>query len=263
MPNNLLELKWGSFTPTHLISLVIAVLIPIGIHFLLRNRSERTQITVLFIMSLLGPIALAYDIIVWGIPSTPLQYLPLHMCSYNALLTPVLVLTKNRFLGNLIPLFSVGAAIALVFNSIQAEYSIFSFVFLLYYLSHTFGASIPFLMFSLGHIKTHPKYILPSTAATLGIYTLSHFANLAINAYLESAGIVDYLGELIQVNYMFSIHPQGNPLLSLFWSIIPHSYFYMLVAIPIAAIYFVMMNLSHIIKAVRQRRMAKSEDFSA
>lgn len=250
----LLELKWGSFTPVHLISLVFSVLIPVGIHFLLRKRSERTQLTVLFILSLLGPFALAYDIIVWGIPSTPLQYLPLHMCSYNALLTPVLVLTRNKFLGNLLPLFSVGAAIALVFNSIQAEYSIFSFVFLLYYLSHTFGASIPFLMFSLGHIKTHPKYILPSTAATLGIYTLSHFANLIINDYLADVNFVDYAGDLIQVNYMFSIHPQGNPMLLFFWGLIPYQYFYMLAAIPIAAAAFTMMNINHIIRAIKERK---------
>ena len=256
----LLELQWGSFTPTHLISLVIAVLIPIGLHFLLRRRSARTQITVLFILSLLGPVSLAYDIIVWGIPSTPLQYLPLHMCSYNALLTPVLILTKNRFLGNLVPLFSVGAAIALIFNSIQAEYSIFSFVFLLYYLSHTFGASLPFLMFSLGHIKAHPKYILPSTAATLGIYTISHFANLLINNYLASVNFLDWAGELIQVNYMFSIHPQGNPLLLLFWSVIPHSYFYMLLAIPIAAAYFVLLNLPFILKWAREKKHGKKEE---
>lgn len=259
MFDNLMELKWGSFTITHIISLVVALLIPVAIHYLLRNKSEKTQITVLFLMSLLGPVALAYDIIVWGIPSTPLQYLPLHMCSYNALLTPILVLTKNRFLGNLVPLFSVGAAIALVFNSIQAEYSIFSFVFLLYYLSHTFGASIPFLMLSLGHIKTSAKYILPSTLATLGIYTVSHFANLGINSYLESNGIVDYLGELIQVNYMFSIHPQGNPLLSLFWSVIPHSYFYMLMAIPIAAMYFALLNAKELLAMIKQKRQGKKD----
>lgn len=253
----LLELKWGSFTPTHLISLVFSVLIPIGIHFLLRRKSERVQLTVLFILSLLGPFALAYDLIVWGIPSTPLQYLPLHMCSYNAFLTPVLVLTRNKFLGNLLPLFSVGAAIALVVNSIQAEYSIFSVVFLLYYLSHTFGASIPFLMFSLGHIKAHPKYILPSTAATLGIYTLSHFANLIINHYLASVNFLDWAGELIQVNYMFSVHPQGNPLLLLFWSVIPYPYFYMLLAIPIAAAYFALMNLPFIIRYGREKKRSK------
>jgi hypothetical protein len=250
---NLMNLTWGSFTPVHLCSLVFAVLIPIGIHFLLRHRGERVQILVLFILSLLGPVSLAYDLIVWGIPSTPLQYLPLHMCSYNALLTPVLVLTRNRFLGNLLPLFSVGAAIALVFNSIQAEYAIFSTVFFLYYFSHTFGASIPFLMFSLGHTKAHPRYILPSTAATLGIYTLSHFANLAVNHYLASVNFLDWAGDLIQVNYMFSIHPQGNPLLLLFWSVIPYPYFYMLLAIPIAAAYFVLMNLPYILKHAKEK----------
>lgn len=255
--NWLFDLKWGSFTPTHVISLVIAVLIPVGIHYALRKRKEKTQRTVLFILSMIGPVALAYDIIVWGIPTTPLQYLPLHICSYNALLTPILVATKNKLLGNLLPLFSVGAAIALLVNSIQAEYSIFSFVFLLYYLSHTFGACIPFLMFSLGHIKPETKYILPCVGATLGIYTVSHFANLAINKYLLEANVLDSLGEVIQVNYMFSVHPQGNPLLLLFWEIIPHSYFYMFMVLPIAAAYFTLMNIGNITRYVKSRRSAE------
>lgn len=250
----LLSLTWGSFTPTHLISLVIAVLIPIGLHFLLRNKSERIQLTVLFILSLFGPVQLVYEIIVWGIPSTPLQYLPLHMCAYNSLLTPILVLSKNKLLGNLLPLFSVGAAIALVMNSIQADYRIFSYVFVQYYLTHTFGASIPFLMFSLGHTKPHPKYILPSTLATLGIYTVSHIANLIINAYLASVNFLDWKGELIQVNYMFSIHPQGNPLLQMFWNLIPYPYFYMLMAIPIAALYFACMNFGSILQFFKDRK---------
>ncbi len=239
----LAQLKWGSFTPTHLISLVVAILIPVILHFVLRNKSRRKQTLVLFIFSLIGPIALIYDIVVWGIPTTPLQYLPLHICSYNALLTPLLVLTKNKFLGNLLPLFSVGAAFALLFNSIQAEYSIFSFVFLLYFLSHTFGTCLPFLMVSLGHIKIEPKQILPCIGGTLAIYTASHFANIAINEYLTANEMTDYL-----VNYMFSLHPQGNPMLELFWSIIPHSYFYMLMVIPIVAVYFVAMNIPNFIR---------------
>ena len=257
IPESLTALKWGSFTPTHIITLIIALLIPIALHYLLRRRGERTQRTVLLLLSMIGPLALIYDIVVWGIPTTPLQYLPLHICSYNALLTPILVATKSKFLGNLLPLFSVGAAIALIVNSIQAEYSIFSLVFVLYYLSHTFGTCIPFLMISLGLVKTETRYILPCVFATVGIYTLSHFANLLINRYLALANILDYTGELIQVNYMFSIHPQGNPLLTMFWNIIPYQYFYMLMAVPIAAAYFVLMNIKNIIGRKRGKSSEK------
>ena len=251
------ELKWGSFTPTHLISLAVAILIPFILHFALRNKRRRTQTLVLFLFSLIGPISLIYDIVKWGIPSSPLLYLPLHICSYNALLTPFLVLTRNKFLGNLLPLFSVGAAFALLFNSIQAEYSIFSFVFLLYFLSHTFGTCLPFLMVSLGHIRIEPKQILPCIGGTLAIYTISHFANLWINDYLVLKNIVVSTGEIWQVNYMFSLHPQGNPMLGLFWSIIPHSYFYMLMVIPIVAVYFVAMNIPNFVRKNKKNALAR------
>lgn len=250
----LFELKWGSFTPAHFISLFVSVLIAFALHFALRHKSDRVKTWVLFTLSLYGVFVIIYDIIVWGIPSTPLQYLPLHMCAYNAMLAPVLVLTKNKILGNLLPLLATGAAIALVFNSIQAEYTIFSFTFLSYFFAHTMGACLPFLMISLKLVKPSPRYILPTAVTTLGLYTVSHFANLIINHYLASINLLDWQGELIQVNYMFSIHPQGNPLLSLFWNIIPFPYFYMLCALPIIAIYFLLLNCKHIAAWMRSGR---------
>jgi uncharacterized membrane protein YwaF len=256
----LLELKWGSFTPTHFISLGVAVLFAIGLHFALRKRSEKVKTWVMFALSLYGIFALVYEFIVWGVTpetATGLQYLPLHMCAYNALLTPVLILTKNKVLGNMLPLFATGAAIALVFNSIQADYPILSFTFFSYFFTHTTGACLPFLMISLGMVKPDTKYILPTAATTLGIYTLSHFANLIINNYLASVNFLDWQGELIQVNYMFSVHPQGNPLLSLFWSIIPFPYFYMLCALPIIVIYFLLLNCKQVVAWVKKKINAR------
>ena len=111
-------------------------------------------------------------------------------------------------------------------------------------------------MISLGMVKPDTKYILPTAATTLGIYTLSHFANRIINRYLESVNFLDWQGELIQVNYMFSVHPQGNPLLSLFWNIIPYPYFYMLCALPIIAIYFLLLNCKDVVAWIKARRTA-------
>lgn len=252
-------LVWGSFTPIHILSLVLSLLIALGLHFLLRKRSPAVQKTVLFLLSLYGVFALVYELVAWGIPTTPLQYLPLHMCAYNAMLTPILVLTQNRLLGNLVPLFSTGAAIALIFNSIQADYEINSFVFISYYATHTLGACIPWLMISLGLVRPHPRYALPAAGMTVGLYTVSHIANLAINAYLVTTDLVDYLGNPVRVNYMFSVDPMGNPLLSLFWSIIPHEYFYMFCAFPILALYFILLNCRYITVFCRVRHAGRKK----
>lgn len=256
----LLELKWGTFTPAHFISLGVSVLIAVGLHFLLRKRSEKVQTWVLFTLSIYGVFALVYEIVVWGFlgynPLQWLQYLPLHMCAYNSLLTPILILSKNKILGNMLPLFATGAAIALIFNSIQADYTILSFTFISYFLTHTLGTALPFLMLSLGLIKPHPRYILPTAATTVGLYTVSHFANLIINNYLTSVNALDWQGLVLQVNYMFSIHTEGNPLLGLFWSIIPCSYFYMLCAFPIIVIYFALLNCKHIAAWIRSKKQS-------
>ncbi len=257
--DKLLEMQWGSFTPQHLISLVASVGVAFGLHFLLRRRTEKTKTIVLFLLSLVGPMALLHDLC-WGLQSTVLVYLPLHMCSYNALLTPVLIKTKNQFLGNLIPLFGVGAALAMIFNSVQAHYTVFSFTFVFHFLSHTLGWCLPILMFSLKIVKPHPKYILPCVGATFGLYTLSHFANLIINPILEANHILDSAGNLYQANYMFSLFHEGNPALAFFWSLIPHPYFYMFAALPIIALAFTAMNIPHFIRYFREKRQKNAAE---
>jgi uncharacterized membrane protein YwaF len=252
----LFELKWGSFTPTHFISLAVSALIAFGLHFLLRNKSEKVQTWVMFVLSLYGVFALGYEIVVWGFggynPIQWLQYLPLHMCAYNSILTPVLILTKNKILGNMLPLFATGAAIALLFNSIQADYSIMSFTFFSYFLTHTLGVALPYLMLSLGHVKPHPRYILPTAATTVGLYTLSHFANLIINAYLASVNALDWQDLLIQVNYMFSITPD-NPVLALFYAIIPHPYWYMYLSFAVIALYLAGVYFKDIMRLIQKK----------
>lgn len=252
------QMTWGSFTPQHFISLGLSVAIAFGLHFLLRNKSDKTQRNVLFILSLIGPLALLHDMY-WGIQTSVLLYLPLHLCSFNAILTPILVWTNNKFLGNLIPLFSVGSALSLIFNSVQAHYSVFSFVFLFHFLSHTLGACLPFLMFSLKRVKPHPKYILPCVGTTFGLYTLSHFANLLVNEILRINNICDYEGNLYQVNYMFSLNDAGNPMLAVFWNIIPYEYFYMFAALPIIALAFASMNTGYLINYFKNKKKAKAD----
>lgn len=256
--DDLLNMKWGTFTPQHFISLVVSLALSVSLHFILRKKSDKTKRLVLFILSFLGPIALLHDMS-WGLRTSMLLYLPFHLCSFNAILTPILVWTRNRFLGNLIPLFSVGSALSLIFNTVQAEYSIFSFVFLFHFISHTIGYCIPFLMFSLGLVKPHPKYILPCVGTTFGLYTIAHFVNLFVNEILKAQNILDSTGTLYQVNYMFSLDPQGNPVLVLCWNLIPYQYFYMLAVIPIIALAFGSMNIGFIIRYIKSKRNHENE----
>ncbi len=254
MFEKLMEIKWGSFTPIHIASLVIAASMIVGLYFILKNKQEKTQKLVLFIISLIAPFAVIYNILVWGFQSTVLEYLPLHLCSINAILLPILVWRKSNFLGNLLPVYSVGAVAALVFNTFQAEYSIFDHVFAVFYFGHTVEFGIPMLMLALGLVKIKPKYIGYCLSTTFVLYTAIHFINILVNNYLAANNFLDSSGNVIWVNYMYSIAPMGNPALEFFWNLLPYEYFYMLSTLPLFALVYVLMNIGNIVRAVKEKK---------
>ena len=225
---------WGTFTTLHLFTLVLGAAITIGIYFALKPRSTRTQTIVLGILSFAGIAAIIYNLIAWD---SPIEYLPFHLCSLNALLLPVVVFTKNKTLGNLLMLWSIGALAALVLNTSVASAEITSWVFVFYYFPHVLEFGIPLIVFKLRHIKLDKKCIWSTVTITMGAYVLIHFINVFINQYCINNNIVDWAGNPIQVNYMFSIFHDYNPLLMFFYDLVPYSFWYMFLCIPVAVVY--------------------------
>jgi uncharacterized membrane protein YwaF len=244
-------MKWGSFGIVHIITLILGALIVSGLYFGLRKASRKVQTIVLGVLSFAGIGAIIFNLVTWG---SPIEYLPLHLCSINAILLPIVVFTRNKTLGNMLLVWCLGALAALVVNMAQAEYEIFSWTFVFYYFPHVLEFGIPILLFSLGIIEKHPKYIPSTLGITMLIYTGVHFCNLGINAYLTANNVLDYAGNLIQVNYMYSIVPE-NPLLAIFKQIIPFDYWYMYMIVPILAVYLGIVYLPQILK----QRSAKAK----
>jgi len=245
-------MKWGSFGVVHIATLILAAAIIVGLYFALRRASRKMQTIVLGVLSFSGIAAIIFNLITWG---SPLEYLPLHLCSINALLLPIVVFSRNKTLGNLLLVWCLGALAALVVNMAQAEYELNSWTFVFYYFPHVLEFGIPILLFRLGLIEKHPKYILSTIVITMIIYTGVHLANLGLNSYLESNQILDYADNLIQVNYMYSITPE-NPLLALFWQVIPCQYWYMYMIVPILVIYLSLVYLPQILEARKQKATA-------
>ena len=117
---------WGSFGIVHICSLLLSAGIIVGLYFALRKASDKAQTITLGILSFSGISAVIYNLIRWG---SPLEYLPFHLCSLNALVLPFAVFTKNKVLNNLLLLWALGAVFALVVNMAQAEYEVFSWTF--------------------------------------------------------------------------------------------------------------------------------------
>lgn len=190
-------MKWGSFGLVHIATLIFAAAMILGLYMLLRRASGKMQTLVLGVLSFSGIAAIVFNLVTWG---SPLEYLPLHLCSINALLLPIVVFTRNKTLGNMLLVWCLGALAALVVNMAQAEYELTSWTFVFYYFPHVLEFGIPVLLFKLGLVEKHPKYILSTLALTMVIYTGVHFVNLGINAYCEANQILDYAGNVIRVN---------------------------------------------------------------
>ena len=237
-------MTWGTFSIEHFISLIISILMILTLYFFLKNKKDKTKIIVLLVFSSFGIWANFYNLLKWG---SPIEYLPLHMCNITAFLIPIVLITKNKYIANLLVLWSVGALIALIFNHEASNFILFTPTFLQYYLSHTFEFGIPILIFALKIIPLDRKTIPYTILITLIIYTVVHLINLSLNRYILINDIKDNNGNLIQVNYMFSIYP-SNPGLQFLYNIIPAPYFYLLLMLPIFLIYLLIIYFPSIYK---------------
>lgn len=226
-------MKWGSFGRVHMATLALAVLLIALLYFVLKNRSRKVQTAVLFVLSFIGNAATVYNLVAWN---SPLEYLPLHLCAINGLLLPIAVLTRNQKLCNLLLLWSLGAFVALVANGTMAAAEITSLPFLFYYFAHVSELGVPILLFSLGHARKDQKCIGSTLAITWGAYTAIYGVNKLINFLCQAYQVTRPDGSLIQVNYMYSMGPI-DPLSGALWNILPCEYWYMLLALPIIAVY--------------------------
>ncbi|MBQ3489106.1 MAG: YwaF family protein [Clostridia bacterium] len=243
-------MTWGSFGVVHITSLVLGIGLIIGLYFLLKKCSQKTQTIILGILSFAGIGAIVYNLLMWD---SPLEYLPFHLCSLTAMVLPFAVWMRSKILNNLLLFWGLGALLALVVNTAQANFEIFSWTFVFYFFPHLLEIGIPILMFSLRLVKRDVKCIGSTLLITLVAYTIIHFINVALNDYFLSNQILNYEGNLIQVNYMYSIKPE-NPVLQLFYNIIPYPYWYMFLSLPLIVVYLGCFYRKYIILWFKERK---------
>jgi uncharacterized membrane protein YwaF len=221
--------------------LVLGAAMILGLYFLLKGRSQKVQTLVLGILSLSGNAAVIYNLLMWD---APLSYLPLHLCSINAILLPIVVLTRNKTLGNLLLVWCLGALAAIVLNFEMVNVEVFSDVFFFYYFPHVFEFGVPILLFRLNLVEKDYKCIPSTLGITMVIYTFVHLMNKLINAYTDT-----------YVNYMFSVEAT-NPLVAFFHSLIPVEYWYMYLVLPIVAVYLLAVYSPQILAKYRSGKQA-------
>lgn len=224
----------GTFGLTHYLSLLFVVIINAVLYFILKALKEPYRKWVAFLVSLLGIAAIIYNLVKWN---SPLEYLPLELCSFNAIILPIFILTKSKTLGNTLILWSLGALMALVLNHGASNFDIYGEVFFFYFYPHAIEFGLPIILVLLGYIKLESKYIFSTIGLTALIYTFTHLMNVLVNNYCIENNVLDYAGNVIQVNYMYSISPNGLPILTTFKEWIPYDYWYMYPILPIILVY--------------------------
>jgi len=242
-------MTWGTFGAVHITTLAISAAIIAGLYFFLKNRSDKIQTIVMGVLSFSGISAIIFNLLEWGFP---LEYLPFHLCSLTALVLPFAVFTKSKVLNNLLLLWALGAALALIVNTAQADFKIFSWTFFFYYVPHTLEFGIVILMFALKRVRLDARCIISTVAVTFAVYTAVHFINLAVNDYCVRENVLNYAGEIARVNYMYSLVPE-NPVLQLLYT---KPYFYMFNTIPIIVVYLGVIYLPHMIILTKRKKKA-------
>ncbi len=247
-------MTWGTFGVVHIITIIMTAVLNIALYFALKHRSRRTQMIVLGILSFSGMAAIIFNLVTWG---SPLEYLPLHLCSLNALVLPFAVLLRSKRLGNLLLLWSLGALFAILINNASADFKLLSWTFVFYYFPHVLELGIPILLMKLGLVKLSVKCVWSTIVITMASYTLIHFINVFINDHCLTNQVTNPSGDIIQVNYMYSITPE-NPLLQLFYKLIPHEYWYMYLVVPVVAVYLGVIYLAQYLLS-RRKATQKAE----
>ena len=123
-------MTWGTFGIVHISSLALGALMIGALYFLLKNRSDKLQTWVMGILSFSGISAIVFNLLAWN---SPLEYLPFHLCSLTAMALPFAVISKNKVRNNLLLLWGLGALLAVVVNTAQTNYEIFSWTFAFYF----------------------------------------------------------------------------------------------------------------------------------
>ena len=157
------EILWGpTFGAVHIVTLAVAIIINLILYAWLSRSSRKVQIITLFFLSFAGIAAIIFNLVTWG---RPWEYLPLHLCSLNAMLLPFAVLTRKKWACNLLLLWSLGSYIALILHTTGGmdQTNIFSLPFVFYYFPHVLEAGIPILLFALKLVdKDHKTIYIPA-----------------------------------------------------------------------------------------------------
>ena len=252
------------FGPLFFIVFAVFLLILIAASLLVRGKRDRTKALVIAVacwVTLLCFFAYKYVLSIdadfsvitsdmggfnwWG-------ELPLQLCNINLLLIPVAVLTGKRpllsfcfFIGPL------GALMALIMPSSGFDsYSILLPRMIGYYCTHFVVMIAALAIGTFGLYCPKLRNLLPMVVTLFVIALLVFGFNMLLR----------FTGLHTKANYFFSVEPEGNPLLELFYRWISVPFLYLLPSIIILAVYAGLITLGYYLADTGKAKQNRSDD---
>ena len=210
------EKLWGTFGTAHAISFILALSFILFLFFKLRKKSKRIQIITLFLLSLLGLISLVYNLVT---ADEIQKALPLNWWAVNAILLPFAILFRGKRLCNLLLLWSLSSLLRIGFLEITGP-EWFNAANILAFVTDVIGAGFVILLFELNLVNRDQKLLKP----ILWMSSIVYFCVCITNIILGT-------------NYMLSVQPVNNAFLAFLYSMFGVEHWYMLLALPFAALY--------------------------
>ena len=229
------------YNPLFCAVLALFLLLLAGASLWLRKKSDRTRrlaLAAVCMLTLIGFFFYKYYLSIdgefdritagmggfnwWG-------ELPLHLCNINMILIPIAVLTDKRpLMGFCFFVGTLGAMMALSMPSAGFDgYSLLLPRMLGFYGTHFMVVIEALAIVTLGFYR--PRFRdMPLTLATIVLIALVIFG---INMLLRWSGLHP------KANYFYAVETEGNPVLELFYRLLPYPFLYLLPCSLVLSVY--------------------------
>ena len=213
-----------TFNTTHILAIVLMpTLIFVALNHVLKNRSAEAKRTILVIICCFNAALYFVYKVAQSNESDSFDIfmnLPLHFCNINLILLPLAIFFRNKPL--LAYQFYFGIVLAMlalvtIYPGFRSR-SLFEFVPFVYFYYHSMLATLPILLVKLKLFTPSFKVVWQPVALLVGLTSIIH----VINMIFRGTGIAS------EANYFFTYGLRGDFFTELFWSIIPHEFFFLL-----------------------------------
>lgn len=177
--------------------------------------------------------------------------LPLQLCNINMFLIPIALLIKKRgLLSFCFFIAPLGALMAMLSpEPAFTGYSLFIPRIAGFYVTHLIVMMAGILIVTMGFYRPHFKDLPLTLLTMLLLVTAIHGVNLLLRATVCP-----------NANYFFTIWTGDVSILDAFWNIIPHSYWYLYLALVIALPYFAIVTMCFFV-VDKMKAKRKKTDF--